>query len=972
MSQAQSAMGASNYEKLRSYIREKESGNRYSGGKVDDNGFGYSGAYQFGAQALQSQGLIKQGIVTDYGSLGRTQAERAAAHSALMNDPNNWTIKGGKQTFLQSREIQDRAFDRLADQNYRTLKNAGIIKDGDPPDKVAGYLSAAHLKGAGSIIKNGVTGVDGLGTSAESRYLGAAKAVSGTTAALPPNAGKGTKTQAASKEPEKRQLYNSAEIKLGNSKIAKRVSIGASSISEEAIPLPQVNPLSNFSSFNCVFTLSNITVDAHREPNTSYKAGNLGEIILRSAGAGTRAQSTAMVTESNPSGQYDFFIDNIDINSIITFNPKTKGSNATDISFDVIEPYSMGLFMQACEVAAIKNGWPNGYLNSVFLLTIEFVGYDSEGRPITIPNTTRNIPLTIKDMSMTAKASGAVYKVKGHPSNEIPLDNNYRLFDVDISVSGKTVQEILQTGEFSLQTVVNKRLQEFAEKEKVETAFDEIVIVFPKVNEPGSQAFKDRNATTRTTSAITVSRKTSASNLIQDTDTLNNIGLSAMDFDMTTSGEAIVNKHNQVQEDPTKPAVRSKVIFDSKTRQFIYSQGTSIINAITSILLNSKYCKTALEERKVNPDGFIDWFRIETAIDYHPPKAGNYGNNTQPKLLIFKVVPYKAHSAKSTAPSAPVKGYDKLMTEVAKVYDYIYTGRNTEVINFELEFKQAFFNTIARDQSKQHRELFLSGQRSASTTGSTAPVTPNNSPGVVESLPGRETQGRSLENRGEGGTTAEDYKTSIAKTFQAALNDSATDLVLANITVMGDPYFLADSGMGNFSNTGSGRFNITDTFSMDYQNGEVDIIINFRTPLDYNNNTGIMDFGSTQVVEEFSGLYKVNFVNHKFQKGKFTQELQLQRRPKQSAKPLTQTESLEIQKRNIIGQSVLSEDGTVAQGVKINPETGETYYTDIPKTATADPKSSRARSRSTTVVAANSATPALEDATEKSTFNGAP
>jgi hypothetical protein len=100
---------------------------------------------------------------------------------------------------------------------------------------------------------------------------------------------------------------------------------------------------------------------------------------------------------------------------------------------------------------------------------------------------------------------------------------------------------------------------------------------------------------------------------------------------------------------------------------------------------------------------------------------------------------------------------------------------------------------------------------------------------------------------------------------------------------MGEPYFLADSGLGNFSNTGSGSFNVTDSLTMDYQSGEVDIAITFRTPVDYNSSTGLMDFGDTSIVKHFSGLYKVNEATHKFNNGKFTTELSLQRRRNQTA-----------------------------------------------------------------------------------------
>lgn len=880
MSKLQSTLGADNSEKLREFIRKKESGST-EGNYTIENKFGYIGAYQFGAQALQDQGLIKPGVVTDYAKLG------ANGHKAVLDNPANWNNPpGSKDAFLANKALQDQAFDKLADNNYKYLTKKGVIGPDTPPADVAGYVSASHLVGAGSVAKYGLTKTDANGTSA-GKYFNEGKGyVSGKTG-FPPSKPGGTAAE-KSTAPAKREVYDGAGRKLRDTGVGNSVTIGEGPPPDtETIQLPLPNPLSTFSSFNAIITLSSITETQHKKPLESYKAGDIGEVVLRSAGAGSKAQETLMTTRDNPSGQYDFFIDNLEMQSIISHNQQTKGSNATDITFEVKEPYSMGVFLQACEIAARKNGWKNGYLNSVFLLTIEFVGYDDAGDPINIPLTTRHIPITIKDIAMNVKSGGSTYIVKGHPSNEIVHNNNYSLFQSDIAVSGKTVKEILQTGEFSLQTVLNKRLQEMAEAQKAPTLFDEIVIVFPKPGEDIIEQFNPatgelESATSRTTETITVTRTDSASNLVQDDDTLNTIGQSVMDFDSTTGGQTKVNQQNAVQEDPSKPVKKSKVVNDTSTRQFIYSQGTSIVNAISSILQNSKYCKDALDEKNIDEMGMVNWFRIESQVDYRTPKEGNIGNNADPKLLIFKIVPYKAHSAKISSGASKIKGYDKLRAEAAKVYDYIYTGKNTEILNLEIEFQRAFFNTVTADQTKGANTASQGGRVGAAEQ-ETAPKSVDNRADVKDTNSGNVSTGYELSvNSEQGGTESEDYRTIVAKQFQKALYDSRTDLMTATMTIFGDPYYLADSGMGNFSNSGTGRFNVTDSNSMDYQSGEVDIIINFRTPLDYGDD-GIMSFGNTEIVESFSGLYKVNFVLHRFQRGKFTQELKLQRRTRQSA-----------------------------------------------------------------------------------------
>jgi hypothetical protein len=872
MSRVQGHLGADGSNTLRSVILAKESDGDYG---QPGNQFGFIGGYQFGAAALETVGLLKPGT--------------SKVGNRALDDPNNWTIQGGKAAYLDSPQMQDSAFNKLAEVNYRTLTAAGVINANTSPGDVAGYLAAAHLIGASAVVNKGLNAVDGNGVAAKV-YFQAAKGALGDKSGLPPSTS-GTSGPPSESSPTSGGSTASAPPPPLPNIIDDNVIISSGGAEFTALQLPLSNPLTVFSSFNSVITLSSISINDHRRPLETYKAGKLGNIVLRSAGAGNRSQETAMTTSSNPSGQYDFYIDNLDIQSIISFNPQTKGSNATDISFDVYEPYSMGVFLQSCELAARKNGWVNGYLNSIFLLTIEFVGYDDSGSSYVLERQTRNIPMIIKDIAMSMSAKGSVYKVKGHPSNEIALSNQYSLLQNDISVSGATVKEILQSGEFSLQTVINQRLAEIAYTSKVKTARDEIVIVFP---EPGSNIFNPNDQTVsesgatldpdapRTSNNITLSRASSASNLIQSDDAVNIIGRSAMNLNEAMGGESQITKQNEVQSNAKDPINRNKVVNKLTTRQFMYKQGTSISNAISSILLKSKYCIDALDPNKVDENGMVNWVRIETQVDYFPPEVGNYGNNVNPKLIIYKIVPYKVHHSKIAVNGSLIKGYDKLRKEAAKEYDYIYTGKNTEIINFEIEFPRAFFNTVTADNNLFNSAAQTSQQQSTGLPGPAA-IKSNNTPGFADTLGPNMSTGVKTENKSNlGGTTAEDHRSLVASRFQRALNDSRTDMMNATVTIAGDPYFLADSGFGNFSNTGSGRFNVTADQAMDHQSGEVDILINFRSPLDYSAD-GIMEFGDTKVVEEFSGLFKVNFVHHKFSKGKFTQELTLQRRPKQTA-----------------------------------------------------------------------------------------
>jgi hypothetical protein len=948
----QQAMGAENYEKYRNFIKQKESGGNYAslqnvnlkdkaGNVIARNvDAGYRGAYQIGAEYAQSQGLIKPGIETEYRKLGNTRIEQAANHKALMENPANWVQPpdgpGSVQKFLASPKLQDQAFDKGTQKNYQILVDKEIIKSDTPPDQIAGHLSGAHSQGPGTYadaVKTGKILTDGAGTPVASYYTGAVAAVNGK--APPPSANNATQKGKPTddKPATDPKVLNGSNRKLEATRIGNTVYIGGTAKKKPPIPLPFPNVLSSFSSHNCIITMSCISRTMHSNPKQSYKNGNIGTVVLRSSGAGDLAGQSAITTKENPTGKYDFGINNVEMNSQITYNRETQASNAYTISFDVLEPYSMGLFMQVCQNAAQSQGWSSYLGDTTFLLTFEFIGYDADGTPTKIPNTTRHIPFTFTTMAMTATGGGSVYRVTALPSNETVFLNNFKLFEHDISIEGATVQEALQSGERSLQTIVNKRLQEYASKNPAATLFDEVIIIFPKtqdvnelqgVNQEGNNIGIELRAEDGSISTIRrssedgtlydasglssqapgvspevakinpnsttsfvpkVSRKFSAANLIQDSDDLNAIGKSVLQFDDSLFAESGSNNQNDIQIDPANPISRKKVTYDKSKRQFTYSQGTSIVNAISSILLHSKYCRAGLDAQKVDSKGMISWFRIESEVHYQEPKEGNLGDNNVPKLLVFKVVPYFVHSERNTANQAAPAGLAELATEVAKVYDYLYTGKNTEVLNFNIEFPQAMFNSVAKGSNLDDASLTANGRNAATPDSSTAGVAADNSSYWGErNSPKMKSNPPTPESDINGGTLYADRRTRVAEAFQRALNDSETDLVnIPNFTIIGDPYFLADSGLGNFSNTGSGSFNVTKDLAMDYQSGEVDIAITFRTPVDYNSSTGLMDFGDTQIVRHFSGLYRVLEARHRFQNGKFTQELSLQRRRNQTA-----------------------------------------------------------------------------------------
>jgi len=117
---------------------------------------GYVGGYQFGAQALETIGYLKPG------AYAKAKAKYKNGNKAV-EDPKNWTGKDKIRSlndFVKNPKVQDKAFEENLNQNFKSLKQKGLIKADTPASQVAGYLAASHLIGTGTLAEKGLSAKD--------------------------------------------------------------------------------------------------------------------------------------------------------------------------------------------------------------------------------------------------------------------------------------------------------------------------------------------------------------------------------------------------------------------------------------------------------------------------------------------------------------------------------------------------------------------------------------------------------------------------------------------------------------------------------------------------------------------------------------------------------------------------------------------------------------------------------------------
>lgn len=703
------------------------------------------------------------------------------------------------------------------------------------------------------------------------------------------------------------------------------------------------NVLHYYSSFNYIFTLSVLDDAQINFPNDTYRKGLLGPLLLKSgSGDPTNRVPTANKTKANPSGSFDFYIEDVEIQSQMGFERNTGNTNATGFKFKIIEPYSMGMWFQTLQAAAIAAGHRN-YLDMPLLLTLEFKGHiDADLQNVQIDKTTKYFPMKLRQFGIRVTAKGSEYDIDGYAFNEKSLSTIYNQLKTDMSITGATVAEMLQTGEKSLQSEINKRLNEAKKRNDVAIP-DQILISFPKdlktgqYNPPSTDSSNPRSATVNPNSAQTdqassdffkkiglVTSKVNGTQ-VQETADINDLGASTMGFNLYNKGDTPFAKDNLAYDEKTGTYKRGNITINPSVGEFKFAQGSDIINAINQVLLMSEYGRTALTQVN-NKTGLVKWWRIEPHMFYIPSDANLAYTGQKPKLVVYRVVPVDVDVSFFLPPNASRPGTEEAKKQVVKEYNYIYTGKNLDVLDFDIELRAGFFSSIAADsggnnEGKQIREN-TGGASDGQTENKNA--TPSGQAPVNNVLPTsmlRDSVGTTTGGKGGGGL--DDAASIAARQFHDSIT-AGVDMTNLQLKILGDPYYIADSGVGNYTAVATDNRNINADGSADYQRGPVHVLVNFRTPIDIDQASGLYDFVGTAEVPQFSGLYQVNRVTSNFIRGKFTQTLIMMRLRGQDIPSSGPPKLVMTPNSTTTSEALINEDGLVSN-FRRNNETGELY-----------------------------------------------
>lgn len=662
---------------------------------------------------------------------------------------------------------------------------------------------------------------------------------------------------------------------------------------EKFLPAAERNILNNYRSWTYNFALGALTPEAVSN-NRFLERDIKAYPVLNSAGKGTNGmgvsldglnkvganyqESKALVDgfNKNSPGRFDLFIDNVEINSLVGCGSEQSGSSiATSIHFDVIEPYSMNGFIEALQVAAKASGYSD-YTQASYALRVQFQGWpdkstNAQSKPEIVPMSTRYFPILITGVQVDVTESGTRYKVKSVPLPQLGLGTPNGLSS-DIKVSGKTVGEILKNFFDAINQMIIDRTKESTDQ----IGRDRYEIAVPKLSSVGNP---------QNTRASVLNGTTSTSFINDIVKAPMNDGLKSPNVQQTADFSKYPNA-KVLGSTSTTSVSDSNVRIDPNDGTVTFAAGAQIHDCIAAVVRDSTYTKNLLKQENLDKvkkgDGMVTYFTIRMETDL---LGKDTVNNKHFQVYRYVLEPYQMHYTRVPGQEQAAVDLTPIKNKIKREYNYIYTGKNTDVLKFNLKFDHLYFT--AMPAMLGNRPATNSTVASAATNnqikikqeGSQAVINQQsqslNEAPIAKTMvdPGK----NSFRSEAKAGSPQGDPYALMAQNFHdAAL--STVDLIKGTLEILGDPYFLVTGGMGN-TDLDLKEPMMTKDGQAPTTQGDVYININFRNPVDINPKTGLVDFGSNPV--SFSGVYRVIKLKNNFKDGIFTQGLEILRIPGQ-------------------------------------------------------------------------------------------
>lgn len=612
---------------------------------------------------------------------------------------------------------------------------------------------------------------------------------------------------------------------------------------------PAQNVLHNYASYTYRITLGAQDIQDHQAiASEDFIIGTpkITTMIMSSGGA----HSVDGVTR-DPIFKEDFYINDLKMTTIIGASARGNGSNTVGITFTIVEPYAVSLIERLLALAE-KLNYKN-YIEIPFVFKIEFVGYNDAGDMIgLVPQTTKYIPFRLTYMKFEVKGQGSMYECTAIPVNHFTFNQTVEAIPEAVEVAAGNVGEFFNgkpipvgNGNNTIGGVVNavngfhRKLAntsgEDAQKNSARNAYDKIrIVVHPDI----------------------AKHKLEVGNLSK-------VG-------MLKEGAP-----GNVHIDPSKPT-------------YGFHAGTGITALIRDTIKNSTFWTEQIKEHKR-----IDDANAAEAFSKAEGRAGA-GRTEEKAPLIkpsitarYKMLNYdekaNRHAYEATYIVAPYETAGQQsasvgrseIENVAKEYNYLFTGKNQDILNLDIKFDLAFYNNAVVNTESVTEGTPAGNNKVLNGNDEGDNLTHNQD--AITKTPIEKRPPTSIENIGTA-SKEDKLKMKASALERSIMNSSSGDMITLDLTILGDPSFIKQDDI-LYADDGDQSNGYTFNGSIKQDNGDMYLRLKFKTFDDIDHNTGLriedrqIPFSSFTRRSTFDGFYRIMMLDNTFKDGEFTQDL---------------------------------------------------------------------------------------------------
>ncbi|BDR25908.1 structural protein [Pseudomonas phage vB_PaeM_PA5oct] len=614
------------------------------------------------------------------------------------------------------------------------------------------------------------------------------------------------------------------------------------------------------------------------------------------------------------SGVTGLGIDDFILTTVPGMTVETGTGESTTLSFKIQEPHGSSMLDQLY-ASAVSLGIDN-YLKAPYFMELTFKGRTTTSSLPSVMKAKWVFPITITKMDMVVTGSGTTYDFVGAVYSELGYTNQYGDMQQGISLSGKTVGEMLE----KLKQSLNDRQPQRASNKQLKPDKYEIIISDERlINAP---------------------------------------------LKISNSDQTIDRLSDYVVDDNSVTTVQ---FYDNTSIQYIIE---TIINS-TEVIEKEIAGSDVPAHPQFNPDPNRSMvkklYRVLSQVDTleYDPGRGDYARNFRYVIVPYDTMTIVASKDESrVTPESSENRFNEYLgrSVLRKHYNYLFTGLNDQILDFNLKFNFMWYATLPRqtgtvdtytsvdpgrrmspDQLLLKQKMSTSASVKSKFNSTVTPGTDRQDPRNVStvdtnteqsSLVSKGRQARIRENTNADPDTDQETevrqnaiqfiedatadslsklpittietpdtsnddigvednyhagKSFLSSLFSQIMYDDNAELLKIDLSIKGDPYWLGPPTTNKIS-TVEDRINSTNTSYVNPTSSQVFFLFTSQTPnLNYIEGTVTSSMKQNTII---NGIYQVIVVKHVFSKGIFRQELQAVR------DKLTDITDIDIQRFN--------------------------------------------------------------------------